>query len=294
MSLELASRVARWSQQGARALHGTVRGAVRSMPPHVYHHRPLVLAHRGARTLRAENTLDAFALAMRHGADGVELDVQLSADRHVVVFHDDTLARLGHPALSVQELTLRELQEFNVGALVKDGTPQAHARMPLLEEVLNALGPPALVNVELKGQRLRDDGLEVEAIRTVARCRAEGRVLFSSFNPLRCMRVRHLAPDLPVAMLHEPSAPAHLRDLWWLPAVMPQALHPAQELVNEGYLAHARSLGLPVHVWTVNQPDDMARLAHLGVDVLITDLPDVALRVLGRRTPGSAARVGEA
>jgi glycerophosphoryl diester phosphodiesterase len=265
-----------------RRLHRAVCTNLTPLPASCYPHRPLVLAHRGARTRRAENTLGAFMLGMEQGADGVELDVQLSRDRKVLVFHDDTLAKLGHAHLALADLTARELMEFNVGSLVKGGPPERDARMPLLEDVLGTLPSHAVINVELKGDDRRDDGLEVEVLRAVARTRTERRVFFSSFNPLRCIRLRHLAPDMGVGQLHESESAAHLRDLWWLPAIRPHALHPGQDLVDEAYMEHARALGLPVNVWTVNEPAQMLRLVALGVSALITDVPDVALQVLGR------------
>jgi glycerophosphoryl diester phosphodiesterase len=271
-----------------RAMHRALCPHLNALPAAFYPHTPLVLAHRGARTRRAENTLGAFMLGMQQGADGVELDVHLSLDRKVVVFHDDTLERVGHPHLRVRDLAARELLEFNVGGLVKGGPPEADARMPLLEDVLHTLPRHAVVNVELKGDDAREDGLEVEVLRAVARSGAEARVFFSSFNPLRCMRLRRLAPDMGVGLLHEPESRPHLRDLWWLPAVMPHALHPGQDMVTPAYMEHARALGLPVHVWTVNDPAQMQRLVGLGVSALITDVPDVALSVLGR-TPRADA-----
>ncbi|MBI5496441.1 MAG: glycerophosphodiester phosphodiesterase [Deltaproteobacteria bacterium] len=249
--------------------------------------RPLVLAHRGARTRHAENTVGAFVLGMELGADGVELDVHLSKDRRVVVFHDTHLDRAGRAGVALASLTWDELRELDLRHLVKDGpAEEAAVHMPLLEEVFEALPPTARVNVELKGgASLAPDGLEVEALRVVARCHAEDRVVYSSFSPARCLRLRSLAPDAWVGMLHEPGQSAALRHLHLLPAVAPHALHPHFSMVDDAYLAHARALRTAVHVWTVNEPAEVRRLRALDVDAIITDVPDVALRELGRGTP---------
>jgi glycerophosphoryl diester phosphodiesterase len=249
--------------------------------------RPLILAHRGARLLRAENTVGAFALGMEQGAHGVELDVHLSRDRQVVVFHDPLLERLGQPHTALSSLTLNEIQALDVRSLVKDGPPEGHAvRIPTLAQVLDALPDHTRLNVELKdGHVLHDDGLEVEVLRTVARARAEHRVLYSAFHPMRCLRLRRLAPDALVGMLHEPEGHPLARDLYFLPAVAPHALHPHFSMVDHRYMDHARALRLAVHVWTVNQPAEMERLAALGVDAIITDAPDLAVRTLARTPP---------
>lgn len=277
----LSLRLARASQRGARTPGPPPRAFYGDGP------RPVILAHRGARMRRAENTVGAFVLGVEMGAAGVELDVHLSADRHVVVYHDEVLDKLGLPGVALRDLTLRELRELDARALVKDGAPEDRfVGLPTLAEVFEALPARARVNVELKGGHvLSDDGLEVEVLRTVARARAEDRVVYSAFHPARCARLRRLAPDAPVGMLHEPEGPAPWRDLWLLPAVAPHAVHPHFSMVDDAYMEHARALRLAVHVWTVNAPDEMRRLAGLGVDAIITDVPDVAVSVLGRTAP---------
>jgi len=270
------------SQAWARTLHRTLATPPGRLPDHLYQRgRPLILAHRGARMVLAENTMGAFMLGMEQGADGVELDVHLTRDRKVVVFHDDDLGRVGRKDLLTRNVTYEELRACNLASLVKNGPPQAgRVHAPLLEEVLTTLPAHAVINVELKGNHAAPDGLEVEVLRTVARAGAESRVLYSSFNPLRCMRLRRMAPDAVVGLLHESGSAAHLRDLWWLPLIHPQAVHPESVLCTAEYVQHARSLGLAIHVWTVNDPSEMVRLTQLGVDALITDVADVAVKLL--------------
>jgi glycerophosphoryl diester phosphodiesterase len=243
--------------------------------------KPLVLAHRGARTEAPENTLEAFARAVEQGAHGVELDVMLTRDRTVAVFHDQTLGRLGHPHLAVADVEYTFLRSLDVGHLVKDGPPWTGVWIPTLEDALHSLPAPNVINVELKGAATRPDGMEVAVLRAVARAGAEKRVIYSSFNPLRLLRLRRLAPDVTVGMLHDEDQPAHLRDLWWLPAVAPHALHPSLNMCTHDYVMHARRLGLAIHVWTVNRPADVRRMAAMGVDAIITDVPAVALQTLG-------------
>ncbi len=284
MVSQLSLSLARWTQRHAR-LPGRPPDTFYAVAP-----APLILSHRGARTQRAENTVDAFVLGMQQGAHGAELDVHLTADRQVVVFHDTHLGKLGQPNTAIHQCTLAQLQALNIATLVKDGPPQAgHVTMPTLTQVLDALPAPARVNVELKGGDLwREDGLEVEVLRVVARARAESRVIYSAFHPARLFRLRRLAPDAWVGMLHEAEQAAPLAHLYLLPAVAPHAVHPHFSMVDDAYMKHARDLGMAVHVWTVNDPVEMVRLRALGVDAVITDVPDLAVATLQPHAPSSA------
>ena len=112
--------------------------------------RPLIIGHRGASAAAPENTLAAFALAQAQGADGIELDVQLSADGWPVVMHDSKLERTTNGQGRVQQLSLAQLQELDAGQ---------GQTIPTLDEVFETLGPNFLYNVELKTAAFRDDGL---------------------------------------------------------------------------------------------------------------------------------------
>jgi glycerophosphoryl diester phosphodiesterase len=229
----------------------------------------LVLAHRGANREAPENTVAAFRRAVELGADGVELDVHPTRDHHLVVRHDGA-----GPAGVIPEMTLAE---------VVDAMPE----VPTLEAVLDVCAG-RLVNVEIKNSAHqpgfdptdRAAGLLVELL---AR-RGGDRVLVSSFNLATVDRVRELAPGLPTAWLvfgvdaAGALAVAHEHGH--------QALHPdvgslagarAGDLVAE---AHARAMA--VNVWTVNERDEIARLLAVGVDAIVTDVPDVALDEVSR------------
>jgi glycerophosphoryl diester phosphodiesterase len=123
--------------------------------------RPLILAHRGASRIAPENTLVAFCLALEQGADGLELDVQLSRDGVPVVFHDSELSRTTDGRGRISEKTLAELRTLDAG---KWFDPRfAGERIPTLEEVFEAFGDRALYNIELKAFGVQDDGL-VQAV----------------------------------------------------------------------------------------------------------------------------------
>jgi glycerophosphoryl diester phosphodiesterase len=237
--------------------------------------RPLVIAHRGASADARENTLSAFRLARKDGADGVELDVMRCASGEVVVYHDDDLERLAGREGEVRKLRWDELRAVDLGG---------GERIPLLEEVLEEIGPLG-VNVELKShphwaRRLADDGLAACVGDMLRHHGLVDRALVSSFDPLLLLRFRSAAPEFPTGLLfgHNQSRP--LRQAWSAPLVKPMALHPEADLVDQIALDGWRRQGYAVNAWTVDEPAELRCLYALGVDAVITNRPATARKLL--------------
>ncbi len=246
---------------------------------HLYPHAPLILGHRGASAYAPENTLAAFRRALELGADGFELDVTLSADGVPVVIHDDTLDRTTDGSGPVANLTLAQLKQLQAGFRARFGTEFAGEQIPTLEEVFAELGQRALINVELKqdpspGRRLAEQVVALIHAHPVGR-----RVLLSSFYYDNLQRVRQADPALPVGLLYDPTGPGRILQAWLRPGVRAEAHHPYYRLVGALTLRWYRRRGYRVNVWTVNAEADLRRLMRLGVDGLITDRPDVAVRL---------------
>jgi glycerophosphoryl diester phosphodiesterase len=242
--------------------------------------RPLVLGHRGASADFPENTLAAFRAALEQGADGVELDVMRCASGEVVVVHDDDLARVtAHAPESrrqVRASTLDELRRFDVGR---------GERVPTLDQVFEALGPAAFVNVELKSpevktarqhlELLRDDGLAAattEVLRRNGRLADPRTTLVSSFDPLQLLRFRSAAGDaVPLGFLFHRDQHAAMQSLHHVLPV--RAVHPEASLIDAAAMRAWRRRGLLVNTWTVDDPREVAALVALGVDAIITNRP---------------------
>lgn len=241
--------------------------------------RPLNLAHRGASAYAPANTLAAFRLAEELGADGVELDVHLSADGAIVVIHDFTVDRTTDGSGRVRDMTLGELKRLDAGAWFD--ARFAGQRIPTLDEVVEALGGGMWLNIELKTFSPRDQGLERAVVKLVQRRGIRRRVILSSFSPLALWRVRRLDPSLATGLLYDATLPLPLWRLWLRPLGRPAALHPHHRLVDARYIAWARAGGYRVHTWTVDDPAEMRRLIRLGVDGIITNRPDVLRETIG-------------
>lgn len=239
--------------------------------------KPLVLAHRGASAYAPENTLAAFNLAFELGADGIELDVSLTRDGIPVVIHDDTVDRTTNGRGAVNQFTLAELQHLDASNRMEKYRGE---KIPTLEQVLRAVSPRGLVNIEIKSTGLHTDGVEGAVLAAIENTGAS-RVLISSFNPLALRRMFLLDPRLPRGLLYAPRLPIFLRRAWLRPLVRPTALHPHVSMVTRELVVWAHQRGYQVNTWTVDEPDVARRLIEWGVDGIITNKPDVLRKIVG-------------
>lgn len=233
----------------------------------------LVIAHRGASAYAPENTLRAFELAAQQGADMCELDVQRTVDGALVVFHDDTTARWEAKGRPVARCTLADLQRLDIGG----------ERVATLAEVCAFARERGMqLNIELK-----ERGIGADVVRLLRSERVTDHVLISSFQDEALIEVAAVAPDLPLALLmgiptFRPDV--RLRESWPfldLKRVGAVAWHPAWQIpLLDHVVPIVRRAGYRVHVWTVNDPDEMRRFLRLGVDGIITDTPDVLRRMI--------------
>lgn len=252
--------------------------AQRTADPFSRRPRPLILGHRGAPLEAPENTVPSFLRAMDLGADGLELDVQLSRDGVPVVIHDFRLERTTDGTGRVTERTLAELRGLDAGA--RFGPAFAGTRIPTLDEVLAALPGDAVINIELKNFGLGDEGLARAVVEAVHRHGAAERVIVSSFNPVLLCRVRRLDPGLRCGLLTMPGLPRPLARGWLVPWVRPHAIHLRRDMADPDTIARWRRRGLEVVVWDVRDPADAPVLARLGVAAIIADDPGAMRRAL--------------
>jgi MFS family permease len=228
---------------------------------------PAVQVHRGLETRGAqENTLAAFHDAVAAGAKMVELDVHLAGDKIPVVVHDKDLQRIAGHAGLVAKLSAAELKQI--------------ARVPSLEEVFTDPGLASLlINVEIKSTSAREAGLEAAVAAVVKKTRVEGRILFSSFNPLALRRLAKLLPNVPRAMLatgeNEPENKFYLRRMLLAWLARPHMLNYDGRFLTEKMAKHLSSRRIPFAVWTVCDPEDGKKFLALGAKSIISPVPDI-------------------
>lgn len=228
---------------------------------------PKIIAHRGASAHAPENTISAFQLALEQGADGIELDVMLSKDGHLVVIHDTTVDRTTDGEGFVKDMTLEELKSFDAGEGQK---------IPTLDEVLEEFGGRFIINVELKNYSSVFDRLPIEAAKIVKKYQLGESVLVSSFNPFNLPRFHAHMPEAKLGLLTQPNGAKK----WVWRLFEYDALHPHFSDVDQVLVAALHSRNRKVNVWTVDEPAEIRRLAALEVDSIITNDPKNAREVL--------------
>jgi glycerophosphoryl diester phosphodiesterase len=238
--------------------------------------RPLVIAHRGASADAPENTIAAFELALEQGADGIELDVHLSADEQPVVIHDFTLERTTDGAGPVSEHTVRELKRLDAGGW-RDRRFSGQ-RVQTLQEVLERFRDRARFWVELKGGSALYPGIEERVVSLLEIYDVVDRALVQSFDHEAIARIRATSREIRVGAL---VAQAPLDAALLRPGAA-NAICPGAHVLTETVLAEIRGADLECYVWTVNEPAQMDRLVGWGVSGIITDRPGVLRARLGR------------
>lgn len=252
---------------------------------------PLLIGHRGAGNLAPENTLAAFRLAMEIGLDGAELDMQLSKDKQVIIFHDPDLERLTNGTGLVKEKTLAELKELDAGSKFSDRF--SNERIPTLDEVLELVSGKLTLILELKSSDIQSDGLENAVVDIIRKHNAFDWVIVDSFNPVSLWRVHKLEPQIMIAFDFrdfEPYDPTLIRGVPWplkqewvrrgiRKIIQPNFLEP-EFSVKEKTLSRLSSKGYSMLFWTVNSEEELSSILKWNPWGIITDKPSTLLKVI--------------
>lgn len=236
-----------------------------------------IFAHRGSKGTHPENTMTAFIEAERVGADGIELDVHLSSDGEVVVIHDETLDRTTTMTGYVQDYTAKELKQADAGFYFSERF--YGQQIPLLREVFEWVkGNQLLINVEYKTDEIAYKGIEQKVIDLIRAFHLEKRIILSSFNHDSIAIAKQVAPDIERALLFKQLP----KDIYTILAQKCEAgFHPKRKTVTKELTAYAQQLGYKVRPWTANSAKHILLLADFGVDAIVTDYPEQALKIVG-------------
>lgn len=239
--------------------------------------RVLIYGHRGASAYAPMNTIPAFELAAKQGADAVELDVHLTKDGELVVFHDFIVDETSNGKGAIVEMSLAELKSLDAGTWFSPNF--AGTAIPTLDEVFEAIGKKLFVNVEIKSLSPTGDGTEEAVAACIERHAMQKRVIVSSFNPKVIKRFRPLIPDVPLGYLLSPEMMAGSTQVVVNPHNY-EAIHLHYDMITESQMAWAKEHGHIVNVWTVNEPAHARQLAMQGVHGIMTDNPDLIKQAL--------------
>jgi glycerophosphoryl diester phosphodiesterase len=231
-----------------------------------------IFAHRGYSSAFAENTMSAFIAAQKAGADGLELDVQLTKDGEVVVIHDEKLDRTTSGKGFVKNFTFKEIRKLNANKKGVNKEP-----IPSLIEVLEWMQSNQLVcNIELKNNLFPYEGMEEKVIHLVRRFNLSNRIIISSFNHYSIVLSYRSAPEIETAPLFN----ERLYMPWvYAQSIRAQGIHPKLASVTDEIIKGAIENGIAVRPYTVNKDTDMQRLYKLNCTSIITDDPVKASKI---------------
>jgi glycerophosphoryl diester phosphodiesterase len=222
----------------------------------------LKIGHRGAKGYEPENTLVAFEKAIEMGADGIELDVHLSLDGHLIVIHDETIDRTTNGKGEVNQLTLQELKSFSV-----DGKQ----KIPTLEEVLDLVNKRCFVNIELKNQDTAEKVVQIIEHYILEKKWNNSHFFVSSFDWNALQQVRFLNENIRIGVLTETDLDLAISFARFMKA---EALHPDFQFLTNENTAKIQEKGILVFPWTVNDKEDIQKIKSFKVDGIITDFLD--------------------
>jgi glycerophosphoryl diester phosphodiesterase len=237
--------------------------------------KPLIWAHRGASAVAPENTLEAFTLAHEMEADGIELDIHLSKDGELIVTHDETVNRCSDGTGRVVDKTLKELKQLDFSNHIPG---YRGVRVPTLDEVFELVKPTDMtINIEIKSDVVLYEGIEAKCVKLAREMGMEERLIYSSFNHYCLLQLKAINPAVRFAPLYMEA----LVEPWlYAKHIGAAAIHPyyptmATPRIMEG-LAET---GILCNPWTVDDEKILMWMAKLGVNAVITNVPDAAKRV---------------
>ncbi|GGF98626.1 putative glycerophosphoryl diester phosphodiesterase YhdW [Paenibacillus albidus] len=236
---------------------------------------PLIIAHRGASGYAPENTMASFELAERLGSDFIELDVRMSRDGELVVFHDKTVDRTTKYTGYVHNYTLRELHGMDAGSFFS--AAYSNEAIVSLEEVMDRFAGRIGILIEIKDPPLYP-GIEEKLAEIVRRYELPyedtAGIIIQSFDFEAMYRIHTLLPDIPGAVLIHPDQHPLSDETMDKLASYASYINYNHDLLNEEIALEIHSRNRKVMAWTIRNDQDMKRMKKLGVDGIITNYPD--------------------
>ena len=222
----------------------------------------LKIGHRGAKAYEIENTLISFQKALDIQVDGIELDVHLSTDNEIMVFHDETVDRLTNGKGSINSFTVSELKKLLINNT---------ETIPTLREVLDLIDRKCLINIELKSYEVTEGVVHLLEEYVKNKNWKYDDFLVSSFDWNALQQVAFLNDEIPIGILTETNLDLALAFAKFIQA---KSIHPYFHLLTKENTAQIQANGLQVFPWTVNEIKDIEKIKSYNVNGIITDFPD--------------------
>ncbi|MGB9680131.1 MAG: glycerophosphodiester phosphodiesterase [Thermoanaerobacteraceae bacterium] len=238
--------------------------------------KPLVIGHRGDAKNFPENTLKSFQRVLELGADGIELDVQLTKDGHLVVIHDEKVDRTTDGIGFVKDFTLKEIKRLDAG--IKFNKKYIGEKIPTLSEVFELIGnKDFLVDIEIKSGIVLYPGIEEKLVKLIYDFDFQDRVLISSFNHYSLRDLKNIAPELKIGLLYE----CGIVEPWNMAKIMnAYSINPFYFNIIPEVIEGCKRNNIKLFPWTVDIKEDMLKMINAGVDAIITNDPETLIGLL--------------
>ncbi|MDB5055645.1 MAG: glycerophosphoryl diester phosphodiesterase [Bacilli bacterium] len=231
-------------------------------------HKTMVIGHRGAAGEAPENTMVSFQLALKQGAEGIELDVHLSKEGEIVVCHDATLDRTTNGQGYIFEKEVVEIKRYDAGSWFSE--QYLGETVPLLAEVFDQVPDGILINVEIK--YAYHGRMETQLIDFLRKRKRMENVVISSFDHKCLQRIKKMEPKVKIGLLYAANLVDHAGYANQL-GVDVFSIHPHYQLIEKEDVQKAKALGIRTFPYTVNSLEEFRKMVEYGVSGIITDYP---------------------
>jgi glycerophosphoryl diester phosphodiesterase len=255
------------------------------MAQQINNRNPIVVAHRGASGYAPENTMAAIKKAITMGVDMIEIDVQLSKDKEVVLMHDLTVDRTTNGKGKVRDLYLEEIKKLDAGKWFS--SEFLGEKVPTLEEVIQAINGQCKLLIEVK--RVKSKKLEIEnkIVQLINKYNAYNWCIVQSFETQVIKNIQELDKSIEchkLVTMNISVLPLHIDSRIKTGTIYKyktvQSINPYFKMLNKRKVNKIHSRGQKIITWTVNEPEDMKRMIEMGVDGIITNYPDRLIQLL--------------
>lgn len=238
--------------------------------------KPLIIAHRGASGWAPENTMKAFEKALEMESDGIELDVHMSKDGHLIVCHDERVDRTTNGSGFIKDLTLAEIKALDAGSWF--GEDFSEEKIPTLEEVFSLIeGKGIIINIELKSGPIFYDGIEKKVIELLKKYNLQEKAIISSFNHYSLVESKKIDKSIKTAVLYMEG----LVDPWkYAQYIEADGLHPLFYNIVPQVVEGCIKNNMFVIPFTVNEEEHLKKFLQSGITGIITNYPDRARKIL--------------
>lgn len=248
--------------------------------------QPMIIAHRGAMGHAPENTLVAFKLAIKMGADAIEIDLRQTLDGELIAFHDGSINRTTNGKGNFNKFTFEELRKLDAGSWFSNEFK--NEKIPTLQEIINIIPDSVLLIIELKGSNKDYPYFEENVVSLIKKNNFEKNVILKSFDYKVLERLRKLAPEIPQIFVYAfriPFTGVTIGTSITFKCVFNldvEYLQPHRYFVSEEFVRKAEKKGYKVISWGVDSRDAIINALEIGVHGIETDYPDRVLSIINQ------------